>query len=92
VDHLEYVAAVAGIDHVGLGPDFIQEVFADTTPPCCELDAYGAITYLPGLEGPSGLPLVTEALIRRGWPAEHIAKVLGANVVRLFRNELGRAG
>jgi membrane dipeptidase len=91
VDHLEHVAAVAGIDHVGLGPDFIQEVFADTTPPCCELDAYGPITYLPGLEGPSGLPLVTEALIRRGWPAEDIAKVLGANVVRLFRNELGRA-
>ncbi|GAA1311905.1 membrane dipeptidase [Planotetraspora silvatica] len=91
VDHIEHVASVAGIDHVGLGPDFIQEVFADTTPPCCELDAYGPITYLPGLEGPSGLPSVTEALMRRGWAAADATKVLGANVARLFREELGRS-
>lgn len=36
LDHIEHVADVAGIDHVGLGPDFIREVMEDLTPPCCE--------------------------------------------------------
>lgn len=92
VDHVEHVASVAGTDHVGIGPDFIKEVFADTIPPCCEPPVEGVPvdTYLPGLDGPTGLPLVTEALQRRGWPDDHIVAVLGENVLRLFRAELGR--
>jgi membrane dipeptidase len=92
IDHLEHIASAAGIEHVGLGPDFVKEVLADTTPPCCEQDFVEGVPlgqYLPGLEGPSGLPLVTDALQRRGWPDEQIVAVLGANVHRLFRTELG---
>ncbi|MFB9768210.1 dipeptidase, partial [Nocardioides kongjuensis] len=36
LDHIEHIAAVVGVEHVGLGPDFMEEVIADTTPPCCE--------------------------------------------------------
>lgn len=92
VDHLEHVASVAGIEHVGLGPDFVKEVLADTMPPCWEpsqVQGVAADCYIPGLEGPSGLPLVTEALQARGWPEEDIRAVLGQNVARLFRAELG---
>jgi membrane dipeptidase len=92
VDHLEHVASVAGIEHVGLGPDFVKEVLADTMPPSCEprqVQGVAADCYIPGLEGPSGLPLVTEALQARGWPEEDIRAVLGENVRRLFRSELG---
>lgn len=92
VDHLEHVGDVAGFDHVGLGPDFVKEVLADTTPPCCEVAFVEGVPlgqYLPGLDGPAGLPLVTEALQRRGWPDDQITAVLGANVLRLFRAELG---
>lgn len=94
VDHLEHLVATAGIEHVGLGPDFVQEVFADLTPPCCEdvTSAAGIdeLSYLPGLEGPSGLPQVTEALLGRGWVEEDVRAVLGGNVLRLFDAELGR--
>lgn len=93
VDHLEHVVSVAGIDHVGLGPDFVKEVLADTTPPCCEValvEGVPADAYLPGLEGPAGLPLVTEALLRRGWAEADVVAVLGANVRRLYVAELGR--
>lgn len=93
VDHLEHVVAVAGVAHVGLGPDFLKEVLADTTPPCCEVtfvEGVPADAYLPGLEGPAGLPLVTEALLRRGWAADDVVAVLGANVRRLYAAELGR--
>ncbi|MEE1744278.1 dipeptidase [Streptomyces sp. JV184] len=93
IDHIEHIAGVAGVEHVGLGPDFIKEVLADTTPPCCEtalVEGVPADAYLPGLEGPAGLPLVTEALQQRGWPERDIVAVLGENVRRLLRNELGR--
>ncbi|MFI9583523.1 dipeptidase [Streptomyces sp. NPDC052236] len=88
-DHILHISEVAGPDHVGLGPDFIQEVNDDITPPCCE-DSYDFDWALPGLEGPRGLPLVTEALHRRGLPEDSIRKILGGNVLDLFRKELGR--
>ncbi|MGY3790982.1 dipeptidase [Streptomyces antibioticus] len=93
VDHIEHIVGVAGVEHVGLGPDFIKEVLADTTPPCCErtlVEGVPADAYLPGLTGPAGLPLVTEALQRRGWRDDDIVAVLGGNVLRLFHAGLGR--
>jgi membrane dipeptidase len=95
VDHVEHVVGVAGVHHVGLGPDFIKEVLADTTPPCCEVtmvEGLPADAYIPGLEGPAGLPLVTEALLRRGWTEADTRAVLGENVRRLYCAELGRPG
>ncbi|GAA3124739.1 dipeptidase [Streptomyces rectiviolaceus] len=93
VDHIEHLADVAGLEHVGLGPDFVQEVMADTTPPCCAhpvIEGVRTDQFLPGLEGPAGLPLVTEALLRRGWADGDVARVLGGNVLRLFRDGLGK--
>ncbi|MGB8946348.1 MAG: dipeptidase [Streptomyces sp.] len=93
VDHIEHLVSIAGLEHVGLGPDFVQEVMADTTPPCCAhpvVEGVRTDQFLPGLEGPAGLPLVTEALLRRGWADGDIARVLGGNVLRLFRDGLGR--
>jgi membrane dipeptidase len=87
LDHIEHVAAVAGIDHVGLGPDFIREIMDDLTPPCCEgvntrgVDPKAAV---PGLEGPSGLPMVTEGLLARGLPEKDVMKIIGGNVHRFF--------
>ncbi|MCK2217598.1 dipeptidase [Actinomadura sp. ATCC 31491] len=87
LDHIEHVAEVAGVDHVGLGPDFIKEVFDDLTPPFCEgeqtrgLDPKAAV---PGLEGPAGLPSVTEGLLARGVPEKDVLKIVGGNVHRLL--------
>ncbi|MEU7892384.1 dipeptidase [Nonomuraea sp. NPDC049152] len=91
LDHIEHIAGVAGIDHVGLGPDFMDEVRRDLTPPCCEnvtstgLDVGASV---PGLEGPSGLPLVTEGLLARGLPEADVHKIVGGNVHRLFGKAL----
>ncbi len=89
VDHIAHITEVAGTDHVGLGPDFIQEVIGDTTPPCCEPD-YAFPWSIVGIEGPRGLPLVTEALLSLGVPEDTVRKILGDNVLTLFRKELGR--
>lgn len=96
VDHFEHMVSVIGIDHVGMGPDFVKEVMEDTTQPGCDHSDEAdlglvALGEIPGLEGPAGLPLVTEALVRRGWAEDDIRAVLGENVRRLFQAELGVA-
>ncbi|MEV0145788.1 MULTISPECIES: dipeptidase [unclassified Nonomuraea] len=91
LDHIEHVVGVAGVDHVGLGPDFIREVMDDLTPPCCEdvdprgVDAKAAV---PGLEGPRGLPLVTEGLLRRGLQEKDVSKIIGENLRRFLGERL----
>jgi membrane dipeptidase len=94
VDHIEHVATVAGIGHVGMGPDFLKEVMDETEPGEGPLidpdDGLDGRQVLPGLEGPAGLPLVTAEMSRRGMSEDEIRAVLGGNVLRLFRAELGR--
>jgi membrane dipeptidase len=89
-DHLEYVVDVAGEDHVGLGSDFVAEVFEEKIPACDRpliVQGLDAEVYVPGLEGPAGMPLVTEALLRRGLPEATIRKILGANLIRVLSKE-----
>lgn len=68
VDHIEHIANVAGIEHVGLGSDF------------------DGVSVLPAqLENVSCYPLITQALLDRGYEAEEIKKVLGENLIRVMR-------
>jgi membrane dipeptidase len=91
VDHIEHVASLIGVDHVGLGPDFFKEISDEINGPDPQymLDGVTEITYIPGLEGPTGLPLITDELLRRGWPDNDIRQVGGASFHELFRRELG---
>ncbi|MFE2449546.1 dipeptidase, partial [Streptomyces sp. NPDC059426] len=89
VDHIEHIASVAGIDHVGLGSDFLREVTADLTPPCCENTDEDPLFDFPGLAGPADMPLVTEAMTRRGLPEEDVLKILGGNLRRLMTTHMG---
>jgi membrane dipeptidase len=93
VDHIERIAEVAGIDHVGLGPDFVKEYF-ETLWPGEELYMGFDVRAVP--EGTAGssrdLPLVTEALLARGFAEGDVEKVMGGNFMRLFRAELGIPG
>jgi membrane dipeptidase len=68
LDHIDHVAKVAGIDHVGLGSDF------DGTPSMPE-----------GLDSAADLPKITEGLMKRGYTAAQIRKILGGNLMRVFR-------
>lgn len=93
IDQFDHIASVVGIDHVGLGPDFVKEVEDELTPPWCDdfqIEGVDMRACIPGLEGPAGLPLVTAALLNRGYAADDVRKILGDNVVQLFRTELGR--
>ncbi|GAB3945442.1 dipeptidase [Kribbella albertanoniae] len=86
-DHLEYVVDVAGADHAGFGSDFVAEVIDEKIPACDKpliIQGLDASVYVPGLEGPAGMPLITDALQRRGMPEATLRKVLGANLTGLL--------
>ncbi len=69
IDHIDHIAKVAGIDHVGLGSDFD-----------------GVDGQLPGgIDSAADLPKITEALMERGYSAEDCRKILGGNLLRVFR-------
>jgi membrane dipeptidase len=88
VEHFEHVADVAGIDHVGVGPDFIKqwvdEVFASRER-YAPLDGFDLRRAVPGLAGTRDLPNLTERMLERGWAEPDVRKALGENWLRVFR-------
>jgi membrane dipeptidase len=69
IDHIDHIAKVAGVDHVGLGSDF--DGVSGATP--------------QGMDSAADLPKITQGLLDRGYSAEDIHKILGGNTLRVFR-------
>jgi membrane dipeptidase len=69
IDQFDHIAKVAGVDHVGLGSDF--DGVSGATP--------------EGIDSAADLPKITQALLDRGYGAEDIRKILGGNLLRVFR-------
>ncbi|MGA8424259.1 MAG: dipeptidase [Thermoplasmata archaeon] len=69
IDQIEHVAKVAGVEHVGLGSDFD-----------------GVSGQLPeGIDSVADLPKITQALLDRAFSADDCRKILGGNLLRVFR-------
>ena len=69
IDHIDHIAKIAGVDHVGLGSDF--DGVSGATP--------------QGIDSAADLPKITQALLDRGYSADDIHKILGGNLLRVFR-------
>jgi membrane dipeptidase len=89
IDHVLYIVSVAGIDHVGFGPDFIQEYAIETYVDDLILEGVSLKQAIPGLGGPAGLPLVARAFEARGVPQDDIRAILAGNWLRVLRAEMG---
>lgn len=88
VDHIEHIAETAGIDHVGLGPDYLREYVDALYPQYDEFIRFGGVDMkqiVPGLSRERDLPNLTERLVERGWVEPDIRKLLGENWLRVFR-------
>jgi membrane dipeptidase len=68
IDHIDHIAKVAGVDHVGLGSDFDG--------------VSGALP--EGIDSAADLPKITQALLDRGYNEKDIHKILGGNLLRVF--------
>jgi len=73
LDHIDHIARVAGIDHVGLGSDF--DGFSPPPP--------------TGLEDVTHMPAVTAGLMQRGYSEDDIRRILGGNFLRVFHEVVG---
>jgi membrane dipeptidase len=69
IDHIDHIAKVAGVDHVGLGSDFDGVSY--------NLPA--------GMDSAADLPKITEELMKRGYTPAECHKILGGNFLRVFR-------
>ena len=67
-DHIDHIAKVAGVDHVGLGGDF--DGVSNSLP--------------EGLGDVAGYPALMAELMHRGWSDADVAKVAGGNVLRVM--------
>lgn len=67
-DHIDHIAKVAGVDHVGIGSDF---------------DGVGG-ELPEGLGDVSTYPALIGEMLRRGWSDADAAKLAGGNVLRVM--------
>jgi membrane dipeptidase len=68
-DHFDHVIKLVGVDYVGLGSDF--DGVGDSLP--------------TGLKDVSEYPNLVAEFLRRGYTEEDIAKILGGNLLRVWR-------
>lgn len=89
VDHIEHVAAVAGMDHVGIGFDFFEFIYKHM--PEAEKDAIRKLAdvyFIPDLTHHGHAPNLIKKLIERGFNDGDIEKILWRNWMRLLAQVL----
>lgn len=69
LDHVDHVVGLAGIEHVGIGSDF--DGVGDTLP--------------VGFKDVSDYPGLIDGLLERGYSKGDIRKILGGNLMRVWR-------
>lgn len=67
-DHIDHIAKVSGIDHVGIGSDYDG---VDNSLP-------------EGLDSVATYPALLGEMLRRGWSDADVAKLAGGNVLRVM--------
>jgi len=97
VDIIDYLRRLVGIDHIGIGTDFTVPSGSTANfippppsksflyPPEMGFNQPKGLRYVEGFDRVGGLPNVRAELERRGYTPEEMAKILGGNWMRVFR-------
>ncbi|HID50503.1 MAG TPA: membrane dipeptidase [Anaerolineae bacterium] len=90
LDAVDYLVNLVGVDHVGLGPDFMEEMTAETMaivldglPP----DVVALLTKMPPVQdfaSVADMPNVTRGLLERGYSKSDARQIIGGNWLRLY--------
>jgi membrane dipeptidase len=90
VDHIEHVAALIGIEGVGIGFDFFEFLFRQW-PESAQQALAAKLTrphFIPDLTNHSHARNLTRKLIERGFSDDQIEKILFGNWMRIFQELL----
>jgi len=92
VDHIDYIVNLIGIDCIGIGPDIVEDgmypietyrrMFAD--------EGWWSAVYPEGFSTHAELHNVTLELLKRGYSDNDVSKILGGNILRVYKEVWGR--
>jgi membrane dipeptidase len=94
VDQYDYIRKRVGIDHVGMGTDFVDGmpipygggVNRDIIPPDMIDEPW---KFIQGFESIAEFPNLVAGFKRRGWPQADIDKAMGGNWLRVYQQVWG---
>jgi membrane dipeptidase len=87
LNHIDHIVMLAGVDHVGIGPDLLEnwpvdllrQIWAGT--PVADME----FIYPNDFDSLAKFPNLTRGLVARGYSDEEIRKILGGNFLRIFQ-------
>ena len=96
-DHILHAIRVAGIEHVCIGSDRDHRVIRLDPEYLAELKREEGSQvvdaelpyFIDELNGPRRMEVVADGLAKRGLPARDIERVMGGNLLRLYRDVIG---
>jgi membrane dipeptidase len=91
LDHVDHAVEVMGLEHVGLGADFVDQVV--TISDLFDADAAAELKGAAGLDGfvaPDDYPTLVAALRERGYEGALLEAITNGNWLRILREALPR--
>ena len=95
LDHFDHAVGVMGIEHVGLGADFVDQVSPieqgpslDEVPPPEMAQVAKTRFALDGFTGPEDFPSLVTALRGRGYDGQRLEAITSGNWLRILRETL----
>lgn len=86
IDHIDYLRGVAGIEHIAIGPDLIEEFY----PKKLLYDMWAGTSrsklefiYPDGFRSLADFPNITRGLLGRGYSEKEVKLILGGNFLRV---------
>jgi membrane dipeptidase len=96
-DHIVHAVKVAGIEHVCIGSDRDHRVITLTPEYLAELkkEEGAQVTnrelpyFIDALNGPRRMEVVRDGLTKHGFSARDVDRIMGTNLLRLYRDVIG---
>jgi membrane dipeptidase len=91
VDHVDHAVAVIGVEHVGLGADFVDQVVPISPTFDSNATEGKADLGIEGFSAPDDYPALVDALRQRGYEGERLEAIMSKNWLRILRRTLPAA-
>ena len=97
--HIDYIVERVGVDHVGLGLDYVFDRHVKDNPPGLDRQQwwppgheYGELEFEMGIVPPERFPELTEAFLAHQYSEADAAKIIGGNMLRVAEQTWVAAG
>lgn len=91
-DHLAHMVDLVGIEHVGIGADFLETPIRDIAKVAFEESQHDPAmldNWIADCQNAEDMPRFVAVMLQRGYNRDEIAAVLGGNWLRVFQQVIG---